>query len=141
MAFEGRRVLVVEDEFLVALTTIDFLERLGCEVVGPAASLPVALELARSETLDAAVLDMNIAGAMIWPVARALRRRRVPFVFLSAYCDLEVVSGPFAATPCLEKPLEQSRLLRHLHAMGDAPPDPSWSRTGAAPAARSAPGK
>jgi len=121
MAFEGRRVLVVEDEFLVALTMIDFLEPLGCEVVGPAASLPVALELARSEPLDAAVLDMNIAGAMIWPVARALRRRRVPFVFLSAYCDLEVVSGPFAATPCLEKPLEQSRLLRHLHAIWDAP--------------------
>jgi AmiR/NasT family two-component response regulator len=58
----GRRVLVVEDEFLAALTTVDFLESIGCEVVGPAARLSPALELAQSEALDAAVLDINIAG-------------------------------------------------------------------------------
>jgi CheY-like chemotaxis protein len=125
MGFAGRRVLVVDEEFLVALTTIDFLEQLGCEVVGPAASLPAALELAHSEPLDAAVLDMTIAGTMIWPVAWELRRRQVSFVFLSAYHGRGAVAAPFAATPCLEKPLEQNHLVRHLGAIWEAAQGPA----------------
>jgi DNA-binding NarL/FixJ family response regulator len=72
VTFVGRRVLVVEDDFLVSLTTGDFLERLGCEVVGPAARIAAAVRLAQSELLDAAVLDINIAGDMVWPVAEEL---------------------------------------------------------------------
>jgi len=117
VTFAGRRVLVVEDEFLVSLTTVDFLESLGCEVVGPAARLAAAFELAQSESLDAAVLDINIAGDMVWPVAEVLRRRGVPFVFLSAHPRLSEIPMPFAAVPRLEKPLEQNRLLRQLGAM------------------------
>ncbi len=109
--------MVVEDEFLVSLTTVDFLESLGCEVVGPAARLAAAFELAQSESLDAAVLDINIAGDMVWPVAEVLRRRGVPFVFLSAHPRLSEIPVPFAAVPRLEKPLEENRLLRQLGAM------------------------
>src|SRR5471030_2159124 len=78
MPVAGRRVLVVEDDYLTALTTIDFLERIGCEVVGPAARVPAALQLAQTAALDAAVLDINIADTMIWPVADELLRRAVP---------------------------------------------------------------
>jgi CheY-like chemotaxis protein len=111
--------LVVEDEFLVSLTTIDFLESLGCEVVGPAARLAAAIELAQSESLDAAVLDINIAGDMVWPVAEVLRRRAIPFVFLSAHPRLREIPILFAAVPRLEKPLDQNLLLRQLSAIWD----------------------
>jgi DNA-binding response OmpR family regulator len=120
----GRRVLVVEDEFLAALTTVDFLESIGCEVVGPAARLATALEFARSEPLDAAVLDINIAGEMIWPVAEQLRYRGVPCLFLSAYPGKNIVPAIFAAAPYLPKPLEPDHLARHLAMMwraSDAP--------------------
>jgi CheY-like chemotaxis protein len=120
MAFAGRRVLMVEDEFLVSLTTIDLLESIGCEIVGPATRLAAAVQLAQSESLDAAVLDINIAGDMIWPVAEELRRRGVPFLFLSAYPQLNVIPVLFATALHLEKPLEQSRLLRHLSAIWEA---------------------
>ena len=114
----GRRVLVVEDEFLAALTTVDFLESIGCEVVGPAARLAPALALAQSETLDAAVLDINIAGEMIWPVAERLRDRGIPYLFLSAYPGTKFVPAMFATVPYLPKPLECGDLARHLEKMG-----------------------
>jgi len=117
VTFAGRRVLVVEDDFLVSLATIDFLENIGCEVVGPAARLGMAIRLAQSESLDAAVLDINLAGDMVWPVAEVLRRRGVPFIFLSAHPRLSEIPVPFAAVPRMEKPLEQNRLLRQLSAI------------------------
>ena len=117
MTFVGRRVLVVEDEFLVALATIDLLESIGCEIVGPAARLSAAVQLAQFEPLDAAVLDIDIAGEMVWPVAEILRRRGVPFLFLSAYAPLIAFPALDAATPRLDKPLEKYHLLRHLSAI------------------------
>ncbi len=120
MTFVGRRILVVEDEFLVSLATTDFLESIGCEIVGPAAGLAAAVQLAQSESLDAAMLDIDIGGEMIWPVAAELHHRGVPFLFLSAYPRLTVIPVLFAAAPRLEKPLEQNRLLRHLSAIWGA---------------------
>ena len=117
MTFVGRRILVAEDEFLVSLATTDLLESLGCKIVGPAASLAAAVQLAQSESLDAAVLDINIAGEMIWPVAAELHRRDVPFLFLSAHTPLMIFPALFAAAPRLDKPLEQNRLLRHFSAI------------------------
>src|SRR5216684_9056222 len=117
MTFVGRRVLVVEDQFLVSLATINLLESIGCEIVGPAAHLAVAIKLAQSETLDAAVLDIDIAGEMVWPAAEELQRRAVPFLFLSAYTPLIVFPALFTAAPRLDKPLEKNRLLHHLSAI------------------------
>jgi DNA-binding response OmpR family regulator len=119
--FDGRRILVVEDEFLAGLTTIDYLESIGCEVVGPAARLADALDLARSENLDAALLDINLADEMVWPVAELLRLKNVPFLFLSAFSQLNVLPELFADTPSLPKPLVPERLLCHLHAIWGAP--------------------
>lgn len=112
MTFAGRRVLVVEDEFLVSLATTDLLENVGCEIVGPAASLATAVRLAQSEPLDAAVLDIDVGGEMTWPVAEELHRRGVPFLFLSAITQLMIFPTLFAAIPRLDKPVEQNRLLR-----------------------------
>src|SRR6266849_6598952 len=121
MTFAGRRVLVVEDEFLVLLATIDLLESIGCEIVGPAPRLAAAVQLAQSEALDAAVLDIDIAGEMIWPAAEELQRRGVPFLFLSAYSPLIAFPPVFASAPRLDKPLERNRLLRHLSAISESP--------------------
>ena len=111
MPLIGRRILIVEDEFLVALHTADVLESLGCTIVGPAARVDKALNLARTELLDAAILDINLAGELVWPVAEELKFRRIPFLFLSAYA--KEFTAPMALTKIvrLEKPM-QERLLR-----------------------------
>jgi CheY-like chemotaxis protein len=117
MTFAGRRVLVVDDEFLVALAAADALESVGCEVVGPATQLVAALELAHSQSLDAAVLDINIAGETIWPVASESQDRGVPFLFHSAFIPVLKFPARFADAPRLDKPLVQRRLLDHLSAL------------------------
>ena len=117
MMFSDRRVLVVEDNFLVSLGTTDMLESMGCAIVGPATSLTAACLVAESESLDAAILDIDICGEVVWPVAEELQRRKIPFLFLSAHRQAEGVPVPFAAAPHLQKPLEQSRLLGALAAL------------------------
>ncbi|MES2835136.1 MAG: response regulator [Pseudomonadota bacterium] len=81
----GRRVLVVEDESLVAMLLETILEDMGCTPVGPAATVDDGLAMAERETLDAALLDVNVAGHHVFPVAEALRARGVPFVFSTGY--------------------------------------------------------
>lgn len=120
MTFAGRRVLVVEDDFLVALLTTDLLESAGCVIVGPATRLAAAFRLAQSESLDAALLDVDIAGEAIWPVAEELRRRKVPVIFVSAYHQLPGAPPLFAAAPHLDKPLEEKRLEHELAAIWGA---------------------
>lgn len=86
----------------------------------PAASLATAVQLAQLEALDAAVLDINIAGELIWPAAAELQHRRVPFLFVSALTPLMIVPALFAAAPRLDEPLVQNRLQRHLSEMWGA---------------------
>ena len=97
------RILVVEDEELVALELSAELSRLGWAVVGPAATLAEAQNLV-SGGVDAAVLDVNLRGRPIYPVAEALEERRVPFIFCTGY---EVVDpeGRFANVPVIRKPV------------------------------------
>lgn len=84
----GARVLVVEDETIVSLLLEDMLVDLGCEVLGPAASVAKALRLIRTDALgaiDTAILDVNVAGEEVYPVAEALAERHVPFAFTTGY--------------------------------------------------------
>lgn len=81
----GRRVLVVEDESLVAMLLETILEDMGCTPVGPAANVDDGLKMATDEPLDAALLDVNVAGKQVFPVAEALKARGVPFVFSTGY--------------------------------------------------------
>ena len=83
-AFAGRRVLIVEDESLVAMLLETILEDMGCVPVGPAATVDEGLRMA-SEPVDAALLDVNVAGKQVFPIAEALKTRGVPFVFSTGY--------------------------------------------------------
>lgn len=86
-SLSGRRVLVVEDEMLIAVEIEDTLTALGCEIVGPTGKLEEALELADDDGLDAAILDVTIRGGKVFPVAEKLLARGVPFVLASGYGD------------------------------------------------------
>ena len=81
----GLRVLLVEDENLVALLLEDMLAELGHTVVGPVARLDKALETAQREAFDVAILDVNINGEDSYPIAEALAARGIPFVFSTGY--------------------------------------------------------
>jgi len=115
---DGLRVLVVEDEMMVSMLIEDMLTDLGCTVVGPAARLDEAVELARSADLDCAVLDVNLGGQPIFPLADLLRERGRPFAFATGYGDAglrDVDKG----TPVLQKPFREgdlARVLGELHA-------------------------
>ncbi len=100
----GLRVLVVEDEMLVSLMIEEILVDHHCSIVGPYATVAEAVEAARREPIDLALLDVNIGGAQVYPVADALMARRIPFLFLSGYGqsaiqhdhpDWRVCSKPF----------------------------------------------
>src|SRR3954470_681835 len=84
---KGRRLLIVEDDYLIAADLASSLEELGAEVIGPAGTVEDALELVQrsGETLDGAVLDINLREQRVYPVATALARHGVPFVFVTGY--------------------------------------------------------
>lgn len=82
---QGKKVLIVEDEALIAMLFEDMLSDFGCDVVGPAMNVRQAMEVARSAAIDVAVLDVNLNGESSFPVATLLETRGVPFVFSSGY--------------------------------------------------------
>jgi len=99
---ENRNILLVEDEELVALELSAELSRLGWAIVGPAATLSEAQALL-SETVDAAVLDVNLRGKPIYPVAEKLKQLHIPFVFCTGY-EMVDVEGRFPDVPVIRKP-------------------------------------
>lgn len=103
------RVLVVEDEAIIALAIEDMLAELGCNAVGPALTAEAAKRHAQSDEFDAAVLDINLRGESSEGVARALRDRGVPFCFSTGYESGDVPSG-FEAVPLLRKPYTAENL-------------------------------
>ena len=110
-----RVVLVVEDEFLIAMNLELLLHRHGWRVLGPAATVAEALRLLRGEIPDVALLDANLRGEPVTPVAEELRARGVPFVLASAYGHhgLAAVTA-LAGVPNLGKPTDERRLLAAL---------------------------
>ena len=110
----GRRVLVVEDEMMIAMLVEDMLAELGCAVVGPAHALDAALDLARTEAqIDAALLDVNLAGQPVFAVADALREKGVPAIFSTGYGDAALRDVDRGA-PVLQKPFRAGDLARAL---------------------------
>jgi DNA-binding response OmpR family regulator len=112
-ALDGVKILVVEDEFLVATLIEDMLEAAGCTVSGPIARLSEALAAIDHETYDAAVLDVNLGGDRIDPVADVLARRNVPFMFVTGY-GTTALPGEFAKRPRLCKPFRMEDLVATL---------------------------
>jgi CheY-like chemotaxis protein len=85
MVLTGRRVLIVEDDALIAMLVETFLQRIGCVVAATASRLDDAVGKARTLPLDLAVLDINLAGELSYPVAEVLQQRWIPFVFATGY--------------------------------------------------------
>jgi CheY-like chemotaxis protein len=110
---QGLRVLVVEDEFLVAMDIEVMLRDLGCEVVGPIGDLASALKAARRETLDLALLDANLGGEPVTAVAEALVARAVPIMFCTGY-QVENWCNRYPAAPTLMKPFQPADLRAAL---------------------------
>ena len=104
-----RRILVVEDEAMIAFVIEDTLQELGYEVVGPCGSLATALCLAQDEKLDAAIHDIRIQEEKVYPVAEQLRARGIPFVLASGYGDWALPEA-FRNQPRLTKPFTYEEL-------------------------------
>jgi two-component SAPR family response regulator len=111
----GFLVLVVEDEFLLALDLELILLRHGWRVLGPARTVDEALLLLEAERPDVALLDVNLRGEMVTPVAETLRTLGVPFVLASAYNQLDLGAAVLAETPNVGKPTSERRLLAMLN--------------------------
>ncbi len=109
----GRRILAVEDEYMLAQELALFLEQHGATVVGPVATVQAALGLATREALDAAILDINLRNELVYPVADALIERRVPIVFTTGYDEL-LMHRAYIGLPRCPKPLDKEALLRVL---------------------------
>ena len=117
----GKRILVVEDEALVAMLLEDILADFGCEVVGPAMRLDEGLELARMNGLDAAILDINLGGERSYPIADILDAKRVPLIFVTGYGH----SGrPGKEDRVLQKPYRSPQLAAALADMLEPPLSP-----------------
>lgn len=112
---QGLRILVVEDEFLIAHQIEETLSDAGCEVVGPAPRLERAMRIAEDEPLDGAILDINLRGDKVYPVASRLRERGIPFIFATGYTD-DYLPECFRKAPLVSKPLNPAMLLKQVRA-------------------------
>ena len=111
--FTDLRILVVEDESLVAMLIEDILVDIGCIVADIASRLEEAVSKASSLVLDAAILDVNLDGFQTYPVAEVLERRRIPFVFSTGYGATGIPEA-FQDVPIVGKPFQQEDLKRAL---------------------------
>ena len=113
LKLQGLRILVVEDEALVALQLEDMLTELGCAVVGPASRVRQALQLLNEQQVAAAVLDLNIAGELVYPVADELATRCLPYIFATGY-DASGLAEPYRSRFVLQKPFSRRELLQAM---------------------------
>jgi CheY-like chemotaxis protein len=119
-ALRGRRVLVIEDEMLVAMEFESLLQRQGCAVVGPASTVDRALALLDHDQPDAALLDLNLNGESASAVAVALRTRGVPFVLVTGYGEAQSSEPELQGAPRVDKPVNHQELVRALARVMDA---------------------
>jgi CheY-like chemotaxis protein len=115
------RILVVEDEMLVAMNIEDMLLELGHEMAGLASRLAPALALARESRFDAAMLDVNLAGEPSFPVADLLIERKIPFLFATGY-GRQGIEERFRDQPILQKPFRAAELAAALAGLSSPRP-------------------
>jgi DNA-binding response OmpR family regulator len=110
----GRRVLVVEDEYFLADDIERALKALGARVVGPFGELVDATQIVDGDVaIDAAIVDVNLQDEMVFPLARILRARKIPFLFTTGY-DRTSIEAEFQDIPLWEKPLDIPAMAREL---------------------------
>lgn len=114
----GKHVLVVDDEPLLAYDLADLLQLYGARIAGTCMSLEEAEHQAEFEPqIDCAVLDIQLGDQEIWPCARKLKERGIPFLFVSALCGIRPLPDEFAGRTCLAKPVDIGRLRDSLKAL------------------------
>lgn len=101
--FGGKRILLVEDDYFIVMEMVQELEQSGAQVIGPVPSVGKALDrLEKLSDIHAAILDINLQGEMVFPVADDLRKRDIPFAFASGYDDT-IIPERFHGVPLLSK--------------------------------------
>ena len=111
------RILVVEDDMLIAMDIASMVEKCGFTVIGPVGRLDKALDAARQTELDGAVIDIQLDGERVWPLAELLQDRGVPTVLLSGHSRAEMPQR-FSDLPLLSKPVSGQLLQRALGDVG-----------------------
>lgn len=110
------RILVLEDNLLIAGHVCDFLRECGLEPVGPAARVDAAARVLKGRRIDGAVIDVNLGGQSCFPICALLRRWNVPFLFLTA-SDTSDIPGAFRDAPLLSKPFVPDELCSTLSSL------------------------
>ena len=106
-----KRILIVEDNAILAHDLEDIMREHGARTIGPAFDLEAALQLARNNDCDCAILDINLGQDKVWPVARMLHENDTPIVFVSADCVDRPLDAPFHLHDCLDKPVARDDLV------------------------------
>lgn len=110
----GHRILVVEDNALLAISLEDMLKNAGAEVVGPVVTLDEAERYAAEEPLAAALLDIRLEDEEVWPVARLLAERGIPFVFSTGHYTSSTLPAEWSERPILTKPVRPQQIIAAL---------------------------
>jgi CheY-like chemotaxis protein len=114
----GHKVLIVEDQYLIAEDLCELVGRLGGRVLGPASRVASALAALRSEPPDLALLDVNLEDELVYPVAVALRDAGIPFLFTTGY-DAIVIDPRFGEVPHMAKPISKGLLAETIRRLLD----------------------
>jgi CheY-like chemotaxis protein len=109
-----KRVLVVEDELIIAMVYEHWLQTLGCRMLGPVGTVSEALSFLEDELPDAVLLDANLRGQLSSPVAQALRDRGIPFLVVTGYVDRVLPDPHLRTAPCLAKPFDERDLIQRM---------------------------
>ncbi|MEE4205340.1 MAG: response regulator [Erythrobacter sp.] len=110
---EGRRVLIVEDEYFQAREIAQTLAKAGADIIGPTAHADEVAGLLEGNAVDVAMLDINLGDGASFDVARSIRKRDIPFLFLTGY-DVSIIPEDLCGQPRLEKPVNQAYLIERL---------------------------
>ena len=113
-ALEGRRILLVEDEYFQALDAKRWLEDAGAQVIGPVGNPHSVGECMKQDDFDAAIVDINLGAGADFTVADELRGRKVPMMFLTGY-DRAQIPSEHAAVPCVTKPADVREVIRTMN--------------------------
>jgi two-component SAPR family response regulator len=115
----GCRVLIIEDEYFLAEDIVRELKALGARIIGPVGELEEAANIVEEEAaIDAAIVDINLQNDMVFPLARKLRVRKIPFVFTTGY-DKSSIEAEFHDIRLWEKPVDITAMARELTGLID----------------------
>lgn len=117
MSAAGSRILVVEDNYLLAEVVCDFVTDCGMEPVGPAPGLETGLVYAREAPIDGALLDINLGDRLSFPICAVLAERNIPFAFLTGYSHLSLIPHAYRSAPLVAKPFDPDELRGIIEGM------------------------